>query len=47
MFSLLNGQERTIGEWVQLLDATKWKIVRVYQVDPLGLTASMIEATPN
>lgn len=45
MLALLNGQERTVGEWVKLTEITGWKIKRVYQIDPFGQAASLIEAT--
>ena len=46
MLAVFNGQERTIGGWVRLLDSAEWKIVHVYQMEPFGATSSMIEAVP-
>jgi len=48
MLVLVNGQERTIGHFTDLLSACGWKIIRVYQSGSVqfGRTHSLIEAVP-
>lgn len=46
MMNLLNGQERTIGHWIALLKASKWKLERVFQIDGFSQFASLLEAVP-
>ena len=46
MMILVNGQERTIGQTVDLFASAGWKIERVHQPDALGHFESQIEAIP-
>ncbi len=41
-----NGQERTIGHYVELFREAGWKIEKLFQLDPLSRCPSQIRAVP-
>lgn len=46
MMLYCNGQERTVGNFDELLAESGWKLVAVYQHDAFGQYSSQILATP-